>query len=199
MTKPDRNTGRPCTAGLLWSLVLLGIAGGRIASGAAAAGLDWQRGLGGRSALLQVPAAGRPGFSLLPPDTTGLAFTNWLAQDGFRRQDRELAMNPDVTEAQAARRRLLRLLPFTLALAALPLPAAERQSDWQPGRGFRWRELNVPANGRTFLERLPPAATGITFTNYISEDKGLENSLRTSGAGVAAGDIDGDGWCDLYF
>jgi len=73
-----------------------------------------------------------------------------------------------------------------LALAALPLPAAERQSDWQSGRGFRWRELKVPASGRTFLERLPPAATGITFTNYISEDKGLENSLRTSGAGVAA-------------
>src|SRR5262249_21167856 len=37
------------------------------------------------------------------------------------------------------------------------------------------------------------------FTNQLSEEKGLESSLRTSGSGVAAGDIDGDGWCDLYF
>jgi hypothetical protein len=49
------------------------------------------------------------------------------------------------------------------------------------------------------LERLPAEATGIRFTNHLSEDKALESSVRTSGSGVAAGDVDGDGWCDLYF
>jgi hypothetical protein len=77
--------------------------------------------------------------------------------------------------------------------------AAPAAAEWRTGAGHRWRELNVPANGRTFLERLPAAATGVSFTNYISEEKGLENALRTTGAGVAAGDVDGDGWCDLYF
>src|SRR5688572_16297010 len=75
-----------------------------------------------------------------------------------------------------------------------PVVAAE----WQTGKDYRWQELKVPATGRTYLQRLAPAATGIAFTNFISEQKALENSLRTSGAGVAAGDVDGDGWCDLY-
>jgi len=72
-------------------------------------------------------------------------------------------------------------------------------ADWQNGQGYRWQELKVPATGRTYLQRLPASATGITFTNYLSEDRALESSVRTSGSGVAAGDVDGDGWCDLYF
>ncbi len=84
----------------------------------------------------------------------------------------------------------------TLCLA-LVLPAAP--AGWQKGEGCRFRELSLPSAGKPYLQRLPPSATGITFTNVISEEKGLESSLRTSGAGVAAGDVDGDGWCDLYF
>ncbi len=57
----------------------------------------------------------------------------------------------------------------------------------------------MPATGRTFLERLPGSATGVSFTNFLSDDRALENSMRTSGSGLAAGDVDGDGWCDLYF
>jgi hypothetical protein len=49
------------------------------------------------------------------------------------------------------------------------------------------------------LTLLAPAETGLVFTNELSEDRALESSLRTNGSGVAAGDVDGDGLCDLYF
>jgi hypothetical protein len=71
-------------------------------------------------------------------------------------------------------------------------------ADWQVGEGYRSTALTVPATGRTFLERLPPSLTGIHFTNVLSDEKAGINTLRAIGTGLAAGDIDGDGWCDLY-
>ena len=43
---------------------------------------------------------------------------------------------------------------------------------------------------------MPPAQTGITFSNPVVSFRS-SHSLITSG--VAAGDVDGDGLCDLYF
>ena len=94
--------------------------------------------------------------------------------------------------------RLSRRLRPTVWAVPMLLPVLLSSAEWHVQPGARWRDLPVPPSGRTFLERLPAAVTGLAFTNYISEEKGLENSLRTSGSGVSAGDIDGDGWCDLY-
>jgi len=41
--------------------------------------------------------------------------------------------------------------------------------------------------------------TGVTFTNMLPPERLLENQIRYNGSGVTAGDIDGDGLCDLFF
>src|SRR2546427_11624359 len=64
--------------------------------------------------------------------------------------------------------------------------------------GYRAIELHVTNSDKPFLKRVSPKDTGIQISNYVSETKGLENSLLPAGAGLAAGDVDGDGWCDLY-
>jgi hypothetical protein len=45
---------------------------------------------------------------------------------------------------------------------------------------------------------LSPSSTGIDFTNTLGQQKGLTNRVYMNGSGVALGDIDGDGWCDIY-
>ncbi len=41
-------------------------------------------------------------------------------------------------------------------------------------------------------------ATGIQFANALAAARGLTNQLLLSGSGVALGDVDGDGRCDIY-
>jgi hypothetical protein len=46
---------------------------------------------------------------------------------------------------------------------------------------------------------LDSSKTGIGFTNLLSQARFTTNQIYLNGSGVAAGDVDGDGWCDLYF
>jgi hypothetical protein len=46
---------------------------------------------------------------------------------------------------------------------------------------------------------MPGKSSGILFTNLLSGESGLRNQLLLGGSGIAAGDVDGDGWCDLFF
>ena len=87
-----------------------------------------------------------------------------------------------------------KLVAITVLFAATVLGA-----EWQQRDGFRFRELSVPREGQTGFTNLAGAQTGILFTNALADSRSIANRNLLSGSGVAAGDVDGDGLCDLYF
>jgi hypothetical protein len=71
--------------------------------------------------------------------------------------------------------------------------------DWRSEAGFRSAALPVPATGKIGFTRLTPDTTGITFSHQLSQAAAAKNRILENGSGVALGDVDGDGWCDVYF
>jgi enediyne biosynthesis protein E4 len=78
-------------------------------------------------------------------------------------------------------------------------PPSSLSFEWQTGPGYRYAPLSLPAKGRTGFTLLEPSATGIRFTNTLAQERWLTNTMWLNGSGVAAGDVDGDGWIDLFF
>src|SRR5947207_12590970 len=95
---------------------------------------------------------------------------------------------------------LLAVVAITTALQITNKSAAASAAmNWHTGPGYRWRQLPVPSAGKTGFTLLPPSSAGILVTNRLSAERYLANSVLLNGSGVAAGDVDGDGLCDLYF
>ncbi len=85
-----------------------------------------------------------------------------------------------------------------LFLLGIASAVTARGDGFQAGEGHRWKMLPpVPPHAPGFV-RLNAAALGIGFTNALSDERSITNRNLLSGAGVALGDIDGDGWCDVY-
>jgi acetamidase/formamidase len=59
-------------------------------------------------------------------------------------------------------------------------------------------DVRINANGPGFV-LLPAGRTGISFSNTLALDRYTTNQIYLNGSGVAAGDVDGDGKCDLFF
>jgi enediyne biosynthesis protein E4 len=71
---------------------------------------------------------------------------------------------------------------------------------WSEDRGFRSRPVAVAfaSEAKAGFTRLDPHQIGVTFTNTLSGDLSLTNAVAHNGAGVAIGDVNGDGWADIY-
>lgn len=97
-----------------------------------------------------------------------------------------------------------RSLLRALALCGLAWLAAARADAatnlaWQTGAGFRFAPLSISTNTQPGFTLLQPLQTGLTFSNRLSEAALAQNRLYEIGSGVALGDVDGDGWVDIYF
>ncbi len=71
--------------------------------------------------------------------------------------------------------------------------------DWKQEHGFRSAPLAVPPGGRTGFTLVEPSSSGVTFTNHLADRTVANNRVYENGSGVALGDVDGDGLCDIYF
>ncbi|HTG43111.1 MAG TPA: VCBS repeat-containing protein [Verrucomicrobiae bacterium] len=63
---------------------------------------------------------------------------------------------------------------------------------------MRYQRVIPNGSGNTGFSLIPPEATGVRFTNTLSDQLVARNRVTENGSGVALGDIDGDGWCDIY-
>ncbi len=60
------------------------------------------------------------------------------------------------------------------------------------------RPLTTQTGGRVGFRAMSPKEIGLVFTNAMTGDLYLTNAVAHNGAGVAIGDVDGDGWADVY-
>ena len=94
-----------------------------------------------------------------------------------------------------------RVLPLVIGIGiataceSAPPPAS---IDWVEAEGYRVRALAYRGEAGARFSTLSPPATGLVATTVVSEERRLENRTLTHGAGVALGDVDGDGWVDVY-
>ncbi len=91
---------------------------------------------------------------------------------------------------------------FGLVLAALSLNGhlaeAAGAPIWEPHPAGRSFAVAPGPVGKAGFTALPAAVTGVVFTNTLPEYRHLTNQILLNGAGLALGDVDGDGWTDVY-
>ncbi len=62
-----------------------------------------------------------------------------------------------------------------------------------------WTSLTFVPNTKLGFRRIDASTSQIRFVNALDEKSAERNRILENGSGVAAADVDGDGWIDLYF
>jgi hypothetical protein len=94
---------------------------------------------------------------------------------------------------------MLRLVIYRALFLTATVCLSAAGLDWKPGVDYRSAALAISPNGHTGFTLLSAATTGVAFTNHLSDRTVAYNRIYENGSGVALGDVDGDGLCDLYF
>ncbi|MGC8887018.1 MAG: VCBS repeat-containing protein [Verrucomicrobiia bacterium] len=71
--------------------------------------------------------------------------------------------------------------------------------NWEEGPGYRSAPVQYDASAKIGFTKMRPEETGVSFTNILLPEYEVENQNLTIGSGVALGDINGDGLCDIFF
>src|SRR5437867_523960 len=95
--------------------------------------------------------------------------------------------------------RVSRTIPIVaFALSAASAACAPTSAPtWHQEAGYRWRELEIPS-GKPGFTRMDGKRTGVQFQNTVGDSALLRNRILGQGAGVALGDVDGDGLVDIF-
>jgi hypothetical protein len=88
-------------------------------------------------------------------------------------------------------------LPAVLGLFASK--GSVQALEWRALGQHRVAPVSASDTGQTGFVLMNAAGIGVAFTNRLAEERSLTNQIFLNGSGVAAGDVDGDGLCDLYF
>jgi len=89
-------------------------------------------------------------------------------------------------------------LVLTVCLFGLAKPTVSAAPlQWHDLGHYREAKVNRPVGQAPGFLLLSAKAAGVEFTNRLARAR-MVNANLLNGAGVAAGDVDGDGLCDLY-
>ncbi|XOV69603.1 MAG: FG-GAP-like repeat-containing protein [Verrucomicrobiota bacterium] len=89
------------------------------------------------------------------------------------------------------------LLGFVLLLCKTSILSYGQS--WSHEEGYDWAPIPPQPDKQVGFSLIKGETAGVNFTNNLDAERGIQNQILLNGSGVAAGDVNGDGWCDLYF